>query len=65
MHHNALYTPCIALFNCGHLLHIWVDHAEPKSEIQVEQVQKEYGGPQASSARILTLLLDQGKPQSI
>jgi hypothetical protein len=65
MHHNALCTPCIALFNCGHLLHIWVDHAELKSKIQVEQVQKEYGGPEASSARILTLLLDEGKPRCI
>jgi hypothetical protein len=50
MHHNALCTPCIALFNCGHLLHIRVDYAEPKSEIQAEQVHKEYGGPQVPNA---------------
>jgi hypothetical protein len=25
-----------ALVNCGHLLHIWVDHAEPKTEVQAE-----------------------------
>jgi hypothetical protein len=49
------------------LAHIWLVYplghvyAEPKLEIQVEQVQKEYGGPQVPSARILTLLLDQGK----
>jgi hypothetical protein len=49
MHHIALCTPCIALFNCGHLLHMRVDHVEPKSEIQVERVQKEYDGPQAPS----------------
>jgi hypothetical protein len=58
MHHIALCTPCITLFNCGHILHIRVDHAEPKSENQAEQVQKEYDGPQAPSARILTLILD-------
>jgi hypothetical protein len=40
-------------------------HAEPKSEIQVEQVQKEYGGPQMPNTRILTLLLDQDKPRCI
>jgi hypothetical protein len=26
MHHIALCTPCIALVNYGHLLHIRVDH---------------------------------------
>jgi hypothetical protein len=45
MHHIALCNPCVALFNCGYLLHIRVDHTEPKSEIQAEQVQREYGGP--------------------
>jgi hypothetical protein len=40
MHHIALCTPYIALFNCGHLLHMRVDHAEQKSEIQAELVQK-------------------------
>jgi hypothetical protein len=38
MHH-------IALFNCGHLLHMLVDHGEQKSEIQAERVQKDYDGP--------------------
>jgi hypothetical protein len=49
MHHIVLFTPCIALFNCDNLLHMLVDHAEQKSEIQAELVQKEYGGPQAPS----------------
>jgi hypothetical protein len=49
MHHIVLYTPCIALFNCGHLLHIQVDHGETKIENQVEQVQWVFGDPQASS----------------
>jgi hypothetical protein len=65
MHHIVLCTPCIILFNCVHLLHKRVDHAEQKSEIQAEQVQKEYDGPQALSARILTLILDQDKPWCI
>jgi hypothetical protein len=37
MHHIALYTPCFTYFNVVHLLHIRVDHAKPKMEIQVEQ----------------------------
>jgi hypothetical protein len=37
MHHMALYTQCIAHFTVTHLLHIRVDHAEPKTEIQAEQ----------------------------
>jgi hypothetical protein len=49
MHHIALCTPYIALFNFGHLLHKRVNHAEPKPEIQAERVQKVYDGPQASS----------------
>jgi hypothetical protein len=49
MHHNALCTICIALVNCGHLLHIRVEHAKLKSEFQPEQVQGVFGGPQASS----------------
>jgi hypothetical protein len=47
--HNALCTPCIALFNCGHLLHIRVDHVEPKTENQAEQVQCVFEDPQTSS----------------
>jgi hypothetical protein len=49
MHHIVLCTPCIALFNCGHLLHIRVDHVEPKTENQAEQVQWVFKDPQASS----------------
>jgi hypothetical protein len=30
-------------------MHMWVDHAESTREIQVEQVQWVFGGPQASS----------------
>jgi hypothetical protein len=41
MHHIALCTPFIALVNAGHLLHMRVDHAEPKSKIQAVQVQRE------------------------
>jgi hypothetical protein len=49
MHHIALCTPCITLFNCGHLLHMRVDHAKPKSEIQEVQSSGEYDGPQVTS----------------
>jgi hypothetical protein len=49
MHHIARGTPCIALFNCGHLLHIRVDHVEPKTKNQAEQVQWVFIDPQASS----------------
>jgi hypothetical protein len=65
MHHIALCTPCIILVDCGHLLNMRVDHVKPESQLQAEQVLKEYGGPQVSSVRILTLLLDQGKPWCI
>jgi hypothetical protein len=50
MHHISLCTPYITLFNYGHLLHIQVDHAEPKSEFQAEQVRWVFRGPQASSS---------------
>jgi hypothetical protein len=56
MHHIALCTQCIALFNCGHLLHMRVDHKEPKPEVQAEQAQVE-----AST----NLVWDQGKPRCI
>jgi hypothetical protein len=47
MYHIALCTTCITLVNCGHLLYIRVDHAEPKSEFQAEQVQWAFGGSQS------------------
>jgi hypothetical protein len=65
MHHNALCTPCIAIFNCGHLMHIRVDYGEPESEIQVEQVRWVFGGSQALSGEDTNLPLDQGKHQCI
>jgi hypothetical protein len=64
-YHIALCTPSIALFNYGHLLHIWVDHVESKIENQAEQVQWVFRGPQASSGEDTNLALDQGKPQCI
>jgi hypothetical protein len=45
MHHIALCTPCIALVNGGHLLHMRVDHAELEAEIQKEQVLGAFRGP--------------------
>jgi hypothetical protein len=49
MQHITLCTPCIALFNCGHLLRIRIDHVEPRTEDQAEQVQWVFRDPQASS----------------
>jgi hypothetical protein len=49
MHRIALCTPCIALYNYDHLLHIQVDHVESKTENQAEQVQWVFGDPQVSS----------------
>jgi hypothetical protein len=36
---------------------MWVDHAEQKSEIQAELVQKEYDGPQAPNYRDTNLAI--------
>jgi hypothetical protein len=49
MHHIVLCTPCILLFNFGHLLQIRVDHVELKTENQAEQIQWVFGDSQASS----------------
>jgi hypothetical protein len=49
-----------------HRMHIIdIDRAESKMEVQVEQVQKVYGGPQATSCMDTNLDLDQGKPRCI
>jgi hypothetical protein len=42
-----------------------IDRAHPKMEVQVEQVQKVYGGPQSTSCVDINLDLDQGKPWCI
>jgi hypothetical protein len=65
MHHIVLCTPCIALFNCDHLLHIRIDHVEPISEIQVEQVQWMYGGPQASSCEDANIVMIKVSPDAL
>jgi hypothetical protein len=39
-----------------------IDHVEPKTEIQGEQVQRVLEGPQASSGEDTNLELNQGKP---
>jgi hypothetical protein len=49
MHHITLCTPCITLVTCDHILHIRVDPAESKTEVQTEQVQWVFEGPQAPS----------------
>jgi hypothetical protein len=42
-----------------------IDHVEPKTEIQVEQVQRVLDGPQASSGEDTNLEMNQGKPRCI
>jgi hypothetical protein len=55
MHHIALCTPCIALVIGGHLLHMHVDHAEPKAEVQKGRKTKKCSEVHKSQvARILT-----------
>jgi hypothetical protein len=61
MHHIALCTPCIALVNYGHLFAYTMDHVEPRTKIQVQQVQGVFEGPQASSDKDINLPFDQGK----
>jgi hypothetical protein len=64
---------CIILYFAPHALHCvivtifayTIDHVEPKTEIQAEQVQRMFEGPQASSGEDTNLELNQGKPQSI
>jgi hypothetical protein len=42
-----------------------IHHAESKMKVQVEQVQKAYGGPQEISCVDTNLALNQGKPWCI
>jgi hypothetical protein len=65
MHHVALCTPYIALVNGGHLLHMRVDHVEPKSEISSGVSAQRVCGPQASNDEDTNLALDQDKPRCI
>jgi hypothetical protein len=55
MHHITLCTPCIALVIGGHFLHMQVDHAEPKAEVQKGRKTKKCSEVHKSQvARILT-----------
>jgi hypothetical protein len=49
----------------AHVRAYTIDHVESKPEMKKEQIQGVFGSPQAPSARVLTLLLDQGKPRCI
>jgi hypothetical protein len=63
--HLALW-PCPhvsgPLVDGGHLLHMWVDHVESKSEVQAEQVQWVFGGPQASSCEDANIVVIKVSP---
>jgi hypothetical protein len=43
-------------------MHIRVDHAEPKTEIQVEKVQWEFRGPQVSSCEDANIFVIKASP---
>ncbi len=62
MHHITLCIRCITLVNCDHLLHIRVDHVEPKTEIQEEQVQWMFRGPQASNCEDANIVVIKANP---
>jgi hypothetical protein len=62
MHHIALYNPCIALFNCDHLVHFTVDHVGPKTKIPAEEVQRVFRGPQASSCDDANIVVIKASP---
>jgi hypothetical protein len=64
MHHTTLCTPCIALFNYGHLLHIRVDHVEPKTDNEEKQVQWVFEIHKHQVVRILTFLRIKASPSA-
>jgi hypothetical protein len=64
MYYISLCTSCITLVNCGHLLHMRVDHAELKTKIQAEQVQCVFRGPQASSCEDANIIMINASPSA-
>jgi hypothetical protein len=64
VHHIALCTPCIVLFNCGHILHIRIDHTTLELEFQAEQVRWVFGGPQASSREDANIIVIKASPSA-
>jgi hypothetical protein len=46
-------------------MHIRVDHAEPKTEIQVEQVQRIFKGPQVSSCEDANIVMIKISPGAL
>jgi hypothetical protein len=65
MHHIALCISCIASLPLAHARSFMLGQVEPESKIQAEQVQRLFGGAQASSGKDTNLALDQGKPRCI
>jgi hypothetical protein len=65
MHHIVLCILGIDLVSGGHHLHLWVDHAEPKSEFQAEQVEWVFGGPQASSCEKANIVVITASPGAL
>jgi hypothetical protein len=64
MHHIALYTPCVALVNCGHLLHIrWIMWSR-RRKIKWSKSNGCSEIPKYQVARILTLLRIKTSPDA-
>jgi hypothetical protein len=64
MHHNELCTPCVALVNSGHLFAYTMEHMEPKTEIQVQQVHVVFGGPQVSCCEDANIVVTKASPNA-
>jgi hypothetical protein len=54
---HALHILILVIF-----MHIRVDHAEPESEFQAEQVQGVFGGPQVSSCEDANIVVIKVSP---
>jgi hypothetical protein len=59
MYHTALCTPCIALFNCGHL------HVQLKTDNEAEQVQWVFGIHKCQVVTILTFIRIKANPGAL
>jgi hypothetical protein len=60
-----LSISCIASFSYWPIYSLDHVHAEPESEVQVEEVQKKYGGLQATSYVDTNISFEQDKPRCI
>jgi hypothetical protein len=64
MHHIALCTPHTLHYLIVAIFSYALDHAEPKTKIQVEQVQWVFRGPQASSCEDANIIVIKASPEA-